>query len=430
MATYIIEGGHPLSGVIRIPPSKSHTMRALLLATMCSGKSQIRNTLRSPDVDAMMAACRMLGAEIELHSAGAVSVEGVGGEPRVPSDVVNAGNSGQVLRFIGAMGALMDGYTVITGDESIRKQRPVRPLIDAITQLGALAESTRGNGHAPIIVKGPMQPGTLTMNSADSQPLSGMLMAASFLEGRTEFVVEDLGEKPWIELTLGWLHQIGVQVENFDFEKIVIHGKRTYPSFSYNIPADLSSALYPIAAALITKSEVTLSNVLLDPTQGDRLAIEQLQKMGAVIEVDEELRSLAVKRGPTLKGGEIDINSFIDAITIFPVIACFCEDEVRIVNGAIARKKESDRIAAMVRELKKMGADIEELDDGMVVRPSSLRGAEVVTYQDHRVVLSLAIAALAAKGESTISGADHVKKSYADFFSHLRFLGAQLKLKL
>lgn len=428
MSTYTIEGCRPLSGVIRVPPSKSHSMRAILLGSLCSGKSQIRSLLHSPDTQAMMSACSAMGAQIETHGAGSISVEGVAGEPQTPADVVNAGNSGQVLRFIGAVAGLATGYTVITGDESIRKLRPVQPLIDALTELGALAVSSKENGHAPIIVKGAMAPGVATLSVQDSQPLSGLLMAAAFLEGKSEFILQDVGEKPWIELTLGWLDSIGAKVENFDFERIVVHGKRNYPGFNYTVPADLSSALYPIAAAICTKSEITLSNIQLDPAQGDRLAIEALRKMGAHIEIDEEMRSLTVKQGPSLKGCELDVNPFIDAVTILPVIACFSEGETRLVNAAIARKKECDRLSAMTRELKKMGAQIEELDDGLVIQPSELKAAEMVGYEDHRVVMSLSVAALAAKGTSKIAGAEVVKKSYADFFSHLRFLGGNVHL--
>jgi 3-phosphoshikimate 1-carboxyvinyltransferase len=275
-----------------------------------------------------------------------------------------------------------------------------------------------------------MQPGRATISAADSQPLSGMLMAAAFLDGPSEFTIDKIGEKPWIELTLHWLKTIGVKIENFDFEKIIIHGQPSYPPFQYRVPADLSSAIYPIAAALITNSELTLSNIVMDPTQGDRLAIEALQAMGAQIEIDEEMRALSVKQGPKLKGREIDINPFIDAITIFPVIACFCSGETRLINGSIARKKECDRITCIARELKKMGADIEELDDGLLIRPSNLHGAALDTYKDHRLVMSLAVAALAAQGKSKLHDTDMVKKSYSDFFSHLRFLGAQVNLDL
>ena len=160
-----------LQGGITIPPSKSHTLRAILFATMAHGQSVIRNYLPSPDTQAMLRACTLLGAKFEVEKE-SLRIDGVGGLPSTPADVIDAGNSGQVLRFVAAVAALTSGYTVLTGDESIRTLRPVQPLLEGLSGLGVLAVSTQGNGSAPIIVKGPMLGGMTRLDGADSQPVS------------------------------------------------------------------------------------------------------------------------------------------------------------------------------------------------------------------------------------------------------------------
>ena len=150
---------------------KSHTMRALLFASMASGQSIIRNALSSPDVEAMINACRQLGAQITCYTD-YIEIQGVAGKPKIPDDVINAGNSGQVLRFVACIAALTASYTVITGDHSVRFNRPIRPLIDGLTELGAECYSTKMDDHAPIIIKGPLKPGVTTLDGADSQPVS------------------------------------------------------------------------------------------------------------------------------------------------------------------------------------------------------------------------------------------------------------------
>jgi 3-phosphoshikimate 1-carboxyvinyltransferase len=193
-----------LHGHISVPPSKSHTLRAILFAALADGVSHIHNYLPSPDTNAMIHACRLLGASIDIHDS-SLQIAGVAGKPQAPKDIIDAGNSGQVLRFIGAIAGLIPAYTVITGDHSIRTSRPVQPLLDGLNGLNVFAVSTKGDQHAPIIIKGPIQPGSTTLNGEDSQPVSGLLIAAAFAPGITEIHVNNPGETPWIELTLDWL---------------------------------------------------------------------------------------------------------------------------------------------------------------------------------------------------------------------------------
>lgn len=415
-----------ISGNLEIPPSKSHSLRAILFALLGEGKTTIHKYLQSPDAIAMIEAIKLFGAEVEMFPD-RLEIQGVGPELGPPEDIIDSGNSGQVLRFMGALAALVPSYTVITGDHSIRHNRPVKPLLSALSQLGVFAESMRLDGYAPIIIKGPMRGGTTSLHGGDSQPVSGLIIASAFAKKTTEICVHHPGEKPWIDLTLHWLDFLKIPYKNYRYERYRIPGNSHYKGFNYTVPADFSSLAFPLAAALVTQSEVTLENIDMEDVQGDKKLLEALFEMGA--NLSTEKRSIHVKKGSALKGKKLDINDYIDAITILAVLGCFAEGETEICNAAIARKKESDRIHAITTELKKMGADIEEKKEGLIVRHSKLKGAHLESYHDHRIAMSLSVAALGAEGESTIHGVECTHKTYPTFAQDLQKLGANIKVE-
>lgn len=419
---YTIEKSQ-LKGTIEIPPSKSHTHRALLFSLVANGVSNIHKYLDSPDSAAMLKAIQQLGAKVE-KSTDTLSIEGVGSNLYPSDDVIHAQNSGIVLRFIGALSALIPGYTVMTGDHSIRTRRPVKPLLDALKQLEVLAESMAGDGYAPIIIKGALSSGSCTLDGADSQPVSALLIATSFAQGPFEIHVTNPGEKPWIDLTLSWLDFLNLPYENHAYTYYAIPGGATLSGFEYTVPGDFSSLAFPVAAALITESKITIENVDRDDVQGDKKFLDFVQEMGAALEFSG--RTLHVKPSGPLQGKTFDINDTIDAITILAVLGCYAEGETVLTNAAIARKKECDRIHTIATELKKMGADIEEKGDGLVIRRSSLKGATLSTYHDHRMVMSLSVAAMGAEGTSTIEGVECVAKTYPKFKEHMKALGANI----
>jgi len=420
---------HPSSikGAVAIPPSKSHTLRAILFAAMAKGNSEIRNFLHSPDSTAMIEAMRAFGAKIDI-AANHLLIRGLSGKLEAAENVIDSGNSGQVLRFVGALAALCPAYTVITGDHSIRHNRPVKPLLSALSQLGALADSARLDGYAPIIIKGKMQSGKAHLPGEDSQPVSGMLIACSFLQGKSTIEVSDPGEKPWIDLTLFWLKKFDIHVEHQNYTHYHIPGNAKIDGFNTVIPGDFSSAAFPIAAALVTGSELTLTNIDMNDCQGDKKLIEVLQKMGAKIDIDHTKKTLHIHKNSKLKGMRIDINDFIDAVPILSVIGCYAEGTTEIVNAGVARKKESDRIHAMATELKKMGANIHENPDGLKISHSPLSGAHLDSWRDHRIAMSLCIAALGATGHTKIEGAECVSKTYPGFAHDFRAIGADIEV--
>ena len=436
----LVVGKSKLSGSVRIPGSKSHTIRAVAIASLADGASRVREPLVASDTLSALEAYRLLGAEILKQEDWAI--RGVGGRPRVPDNVIDVGNSGTTLYIALASAALANGCTVLTGDDQIRR-RPAQPLIDALNALGAKVESTRANGMAPIVVRGPLRGGKIKLDcSKTSQYLTSLLINCPLASGDTIIEVADLIEKPYIEMTLRWLAEQGIDLENDDsrpdpsrydtwrdrvgsFRLFRIPGGQSYKAFDKSIPADFSSATFFACAAAITGSDLTLPGLDMSDTQGDKAVAGMLARMGA--EVEKVPNGLRVTGGP-LRGAEFDLGDTPDALPAMAVTACFAEGETRLVNVPQARLKETDRIAVMREELAKMGADIEELPDGLVIRGSRLKPAYVHGHADHRVIMALAIAGLALDGETTVSTAEALSVTFPTFVELMASAGAKMRM--
>lgn len=415
-------------GHIAAPPSKSHTLRAILFGTLCSGKTKIHSYLRSSDTTSMINACRSFGATIEPCNDDCI-IDGVAGRFPAAEDVIDAGNSGIVLRFCSTVGALSSRPVVITGDASIRHRRPMKPLLDALLQLNVSAESMRGDGFAPIIIRGPLLSGTTCISGEDSQPLSALLVAAAFAPGPIDIEVHNPGELPWIRLTLQWFDRLGIRyAHDPSFTRFHIPGSSCCTAFEYTVPGDFSSAAFPIAAALITGSDLTIRNLDIHDSQGDKELLSVFQQMGAPIDIDENRNVVHVGRvGKPLNGVSVDINPFIDALPILAVVACYAAGTTVIRNAAIARHKECNRIASTALELRKMGASITETADGLVIYPSRLVGTTVFSHHDHRLAMALTVAAMGATSTTTVQNVACISKTFPSFLSDLTALGASIE---
>lgn len=403
-----------LSGIGSVPSSKSHTLRAIVFATLAHGESIIHNVLPSPDTEAMIRACIALGAKIRSEKK-SLFITGTGGNLSTPLNVIDVGNSGQALRFIGAIATLAPHHTILTGDNSICTLRPVAPLLDGLTQLGASAISSKSDSHAPIIVKGPAKAGKITVDGKDSQPVSALLMLAAMLEGTTTIEVTNPGETPWIGMTLYWLKRMGVEFSNDNYHTYTVTGPNRFAAFEYTVPSDWSSATFPIAAAVITNSELTLEHVSFDDPQGDKQFVEVLEKMGAKFTRNRQTGTLHVHSHGGLSGITVNVNDIIDCVPVLAALACYADSPTTILGAGIARCKESDRLSAITTELGKMGAQIEENPDGLVVSPSTLEGANMSSYHDHRIAMALAVATLGARSKSIIQDITCVAKSFPGF---------------
>ena len=410
-------------GCIRIPGSKSHTIRALFIASLADGKSEILNPLISSDALSAVEVCRSFGAEIESLEDRFV-VRGFNGKPKTPEDIVNVGNSGTTLRFGVVTAGLSAGCSVFTGDYQIRR-RPLAPLIDAMNNLGAEVFSTRGNGMAPVVVKGQLKGGSTDLDSVTSQYLSSMLINLPLLENDTRINLTRLNEVPYVEMTLWWLDRMGIKYLNNGFKSFQIKGGQSYKAFNSIIPGDFSSATFFMVLAAISGSEFKLQNLDMTDPQGDKQVLSFLKRMGAEYEIHND--GILIKGGK-LTGMEIDMNATPDALPAMAVAGCFAEGETRLVNVPQARMKETDRIHVMCMELTKMGADIKELPDGLEIRKSKLRGCRVCGHDDHRIVMALAVAGLNVENETVIDTAEAVSVTFPEFPELIRLCGGNLTM--
>jgi 3-phosphoshikimate 1-carboxyvinyltransferase len=415
-----------LCGAITVPPSKSQCLRAILFAGIADGVSSVRNILSSPDTDAMIAAVSALGARVKRDGSD-LTITGCAGILTPPERPIDAGNSGIVLRFITALCANLQQAVEVTGDHSIRTRRPIYPYLHGFAAWGVSCVSLDATDHAPLRVEGPIDDGAvMQVEGADSQIVSGLLIAASQAPGLQRVRVHHPGELAWVDVTLEWLSRLGVTVKRNGYTEYEIVGKTVIDAFDYTVPGDFSSLAFPLAAALITDSHVIIRGVDFADTQGDKRLIDVLISMGAQLKLDIALGLVEVVPGSCLRNVEVSVNHIIDALPILAVLGCYAEGEMRLLDAEIARHKECDRIAAMVAELSKMGADICETDSGLVVRQSRLCGAHLESYADHRMVLALAVAALGADGQSVIHSTACIAKSYPDFVAAFTALGASI----
>ena len=421
----LVQPSQKLHGTVRCPPNKSHSFRALIMASLAEGTSRIHHPMISNDWMRGIEALEMFGADAHPKADQVWEVDGAAAKLQTPDDVVDCGNSGIILRFFAALAACCEGYTVLSGDHSLRHLRLCQPLIDALNSLGAWAVCTKGDGHAPLVVRGRLKGGRAEIDGLDSQPVSALLIASSLADAPTELTVTRPGEKPWVGVTLDWLSRCGVEYSNEDFHRYRIRGRGSWPAFEAAIPLDWSAAMYAIAASVLTEdSEVHLPGLDYTDIQGDKAVVDVLRRMGADIEITDEA---VVARSSRLRGCEIDCNDFIDQFMLLAVVGTQAEGETLLTNAEVCRHKECDRISEMHRALTQMGADVEERPDGLLVRHSRLHGTGIDSHADHRMVMTLAVAALVARGQTSISDIQCVKKTFPDFVQQMQGIGCDME---
>jgi 3-phosphoshikimate 1-carboxyvinyltransferase len=447
---------HRFSGVVRIPASKSHTIRQLLIAALADGVSEIAWPLDSLDARSCADACRILGAEvIERCAADPVcpnpagpdgaklvqyTVRGNNGFKRggcfqtKPMRRIDVGNSGTTLYLALAAAGLGDEPFEFTGDEQIRR-RSAAPLLAALSGLGVRAESRNGSGCAPIVVQGPWKGGRVSLPCPTSQYLSALLIAAPLAPAGvvTEIAVPLLNERPYIEMTLSYLAAQDIPYEAAaDFSRFVIPGGASWRPFSRSVPGDFSSAAFPACTAAISGGPVTILGLDPNDPQGDRFFFDLLAQMGCAVDWRREGGpspspwSVTVSRRGPLRGGTFDLNATPDLLPAAAVTAAFAVGDTALVNVAHARIKETDRIAAMAAEIAKLGVRCTERPDGLIVHGrgsgSGVNGGLIDGRGDHRIVMAFAAAALGASAPIAIETAESAAVTYPGF---LELLGAE-----
>jgi 3-phosphoshikimate 1-carboxyvinyltransferase len=417
----------PLKGELSPPPDKSISHRAIIFASIARGKSVIRNLLRAADPVSTMNAFRRLGVRIEdreseiiIHGAG---LEGL----REPVDVIDCGNSGTTIRLLAGLLSGQPFLTVLTGDDSLRR-RPMKRVVEPLKRMGATILGRDGDRFAPLAIKGGALQGIQHVSEvASAQVKSSILLAGLYADGET--VVEEPNRSR--DHTERMLPALGADLTVRGL-KVYIKGGRELEPFEITVPGDFSSAAFFICAALMVPgSEILIRNTGINPTRTGLL--EVLRMMGGDIEIvnqrdvsGEPVADLICRHSGRLRGVEVPhelVPSMIDEFPVLSVLATQAEGETVVREAGELRVKESDRIATTTRELRKMGADVEELPDGMIIKgPVKLKGGTVSSHDDHRLAMALAVAGLVAEGDTTIEGTSSVAISYPDFFSTLKTL--------
>ena len=419
-----------LKGAVSMPPSKTHSFRALVLGSLADGTSIIREPKLSSDWNEGVKAMKMFGAKIEEIEKNVFQIKGVGGKLQTPEDVINVNNSGTMLSFIAGVAAAAPGWTVLTGDESLRKLRKItKNFIDPFNELGVKVISTKNDGMAPFIFKGKVNGGIAHMNGTGCQPVFSVLTASALSEKPVEIFVTNPGETAYIDLLLYWFDKVGLKYKNDQHKHYIFPGNKSPESFDVKIPLEWSAPGYPLLSAIITEnSEIKVMDMDLKDPYGDKQLIDILIKMGANLSIEE---NCITARSSKLHGIEIDMNKLPDQVPTVAVAACFAQGETVIKNILTARWKECDRIQAVCKELRKMGAKITEKVDGLIIHQDGswkLEGAKINGYYDHRMVMAFSIAGLAIEGETIISDAQMIEKSFENFIPEMVKAGANYKL--
>ena len=409
-----IPSSMPIDGSVRVPGSKSITNRAILIASLAEGTSLLKNALHSDDTHYMKEAWRNLGAEFR-ERGDSWEITGCGGRLKPLSREIYVGNAGTAARFLTASLTLGSGEYILTGNERMRK-RPIKDLIEALNRLGGRVKDMRRTGCPPVLISAnALTGGTVAISGRNSsQYVSAVMMAAPFAKNRTTIEIEgDLVSRTYVEMTQKIMVDFGIDCSWHDPNSIVVEANQIYRAREYAIEADASSASYFFGMAAVTGGVITVRGIKRDSTQGDMGLVGILEKMGCVATREKESVTLA---GGRLKGVEVDMNTMSDVAPTLAVVSLFAEGRTTIRNVENMRIKECDRISALAKELKKLGAKVEELRDGLKIwGGAKYRGAAVDPHDDHRLAMSMALAGLRIPGVK-IQNPGCVAKTYPNFF--------------
>ncbi len=412
---------HPINATVTPPGSKSYTNRALPIAALANGSSLLTGALFSDDTHFMTQALLELGFAVASNeTANTFKVQGLAG--RVPRDRARVfiGNSGTTARFLTPLMALGHGTFELDGVPAMQK-RPIQPLLDALNTLGARASSIHDTGCPPIRIEAKgLRGGTVKMRGdLTSQVFSALLMSAPYFEnGITLEVDGELVSKPYLEVTSQTMRAFGVDLEIQNFERFIVKPGE-YTATNYAVEPDASAASYFFAAAAITGGRVVVPGLGSNSLQGDLNFVRVLEQMGCTInQTDTQTEVIGTTN---LRGVEIDMSQISDTAQTLAAVAPFASSPTRMTGIGFIRRKETDRIGAVVRELQRMGINAIEEPDGMIIHPGTPKPARIETYDDHRMAMSFAVLGLRASGITILEPAC-VSKTFPKFFEVLERL--------
>ena len=411
----------PIDATVKVPGSKSYTNRALLIASLANGKSHLSGALFSDDTDHMVDSLRKLGVSI-LADPENCTFEVVGNGSDIPVNQADlyVGNAGTAARPLVSYVALGNGRFRIDGDPPMRDSRPIGDLLDALRQLGVEIRSELNNDRFPLIVEAKKLRGGKTRLNANksSQFLTSLLMIAPVTQLGMEIELEgNLISKPYIDITISVMRAFGADVVNENYYSFKVYGNQIYTPRNYQIEPDASNASYFFALAAVTGGRVRLENLNLDSGQGDIRFVNVLQEMGCqVFSKDSAIEVVGTER---LTGIDVDMNEISDTSLTLAAIAPFAEGKTTIRNIEHIRWQETDRIHAVVTELRKLGVSVTEYDDAIEIEPvSEIQPAEIDTYHDHRIAMSFSLIGTKKPGIK-IKNPGCVNKTFPTFFDVL-----------
>ncbi len=407
-----------LNAAVTLPGSKSYTQRALVIAALAEGKSVLHHALISKDTEYLIKALRLMGAVIEIEPE-TLTVEGTAGRIAAPQTDIYLGNNGTAIRLLMGVAALGKGEFRLTGDERLC-ERPVGSLLDALSSLGVHAASENGRGCPPVVIRTEgLQGGRAVLTDiASSQFVSSLLISCPLAGADSKIdVVGPVPSRPYVDMTVEAMHCFGVDVEEVSPGRFRVRGKQHYQARSYTVEGDVSSASYFCLAAAVCRGKVSIHNINPGTLQGDIGFLSVLERLG--VQVARKDNMIEVTGGPLQRGDyEFDFGPMPDVVPTVAVLAALRPGRTVIRNVSHLRMKESNRLEALVNELRRVGTHAEEIEDGMVIVGGKPHGAAIETYNDHRIAMSFAVLGLAVP-DITISNPDCVGKSFPGFWDIL-----------
>ena len=416
-----IEPIQGLDATVRVPGSKSYTQRALVIAALAEGESFLRDPLLCEDSEYLTHALRSLGAEISVEADG-IMVRGTGGRISNPRGEIFLGNNGTALRLLTSVVSLGRGRIVLTGATRLC-QRPMEPLLTALRRMGVDARSENGDGHAPLVIHADGLPGgrVILGDLESSQYISSLLICAPLAKRDTLIELKGrIPSLPYVKMTVAVMRAFGVEVVKGDPDLLTVKTPQRYQARDYTIEGDLSSASYFFLAAALCKGRVRVENVNSETLQGDIGLLPILEALGCRVTAGGHWVEVAAR---DLTSGDLalDLGEMPDLVPTLSALAAIRPGRTIITQVGHLRVKESNRLRAMVTELNRIGVGAEEMDEGLVIHGGKPHGANIETYNDHRIAMSFAILGLAVPG-IRIEDEECVNKSFPGFWGALRGL--------
>lgn len=410
-----------ISGEIICPPNKSYTHRAIFLASLTGKNSTVENVLFSADTKATIEACKKFGADIEIENSSIIVKNPIKIGTKVPE--INTENSGTTMRIASGIASLFSEEIALTGDSSLQK-RPMQPLLDALTSIGAQCSST--DGKPPIKIKGKVTGGEVKIpGNFSSQFISALLISAPLTERGINLTIEgNLVSKPYLDATISTMRKFGVIVQTLIPYKRYNITPQIYKECTFAVPIDFSSLALLLSANVLNGENITIKGNMGNLPQGDEVFIDFLEQLGVQITMDDE--QIQIKIPEKLNGGKFDLSNSPDLLPPLAILALKSSNPIEIFNVKHARLKETDRIAIVSRELAKLGINIQEKEDGLILEASeNISGADLNSEEDHRLFMAFCIAGMYV-GNCTVTDPESVKISYPNFVKEMNRMGADI----